>query len=61
MDYIEFIRDKLEPDPLGKTVDELTDSLPPEGAEETLQKKLESLEEKGRVQKVGNNWRWADF
>lgn len=53
------IQETLEPDPLGKTEDELYDAL--DYAPDEIDTALSELERDGCVKQIGEQWRWVDL
>jgi DNA-binding Lrp family transcriptional regulator len=60
-DYTEFIEQKLKPHPVGRTTSDLEEALPENASEESLRNRLQKLEKKGKVKKIGEKWRWMKF
>lgn len=61
MDYKQYIQNKLESHPVGRTAEELLERLPDGGSVAELETALAELDEKGRIAQIGEKWRWMRF
>lgn len=60
-DYEQFVEKKLESHPVGRTTSALESALPQEADVEDLEETLEMLEDKTRIKRIGNKWRWMNY
>lgn len=57
--HTEFVQNKLESHPIGRTTEELQSMLPDYAPEEKLVESLNRLESDGKVTQIGEKWRWT--